>query len=285
MISTPKAVLYDADGNILVGQKVRAASVPVTMASDQPAIPVTFSEANAVTGVSSSIITLGGSTANTLVTMRATPYTEPAAAAQRSVASSSALDTAAGTGARSVLIRYYDGTGAGPFDETVVLNGTTPVNTVATDIRFIEAMFCPTVGSTGNNQGTITLYGSTGGAGGTVGSIGRGNIVTGIGDMRTLWCHHYSPVNTVCAFSTLVAGIQSGGSGTNGRFFLRVAKPLVANGAEVQIGDVLLIIGAFTRNFDFHQTSDGFLRAVGYCVPGVNNASVSMSFDWQETPV
>ena len=285
MISTPKAILYDANGNILVGQKPRAESVPVTMASDQPAIPVTFSEANAVTGVSSTILTLGGSTANSLVPMRATVYTEPASAAQRSISSSSALDTAAGTGARTVLIRYYNNLGMGPYEETVILNGTTPVNTVATDIRFIEFLYCPTVGSTGNNQGTITLFGSIAGGGGTVGTIGRGNIVTGVGDMRTLWCHHYSPLNTICAFSTLVAGIQSGGSGTYGRFFLRVAKPLVPNGAEVQIGDVLLIVGAFTRNFDFHQTSAGFLRAVAYCVPGVNNASVSMSFDWQETPV
>jgi hypothetical protein len=217
--------------------------------------------------------------------MRATAYTEPATAAQRSVVSSSALDSAAGTGARSVLIRYFNNVGAGPFEETVILNGTTPVNTVATDIRFIEAMYCPTVGSTGNNQGTISLYTGTGGSGTVIGSIGRGNVVTGIGDMRTQWCHHYSAAGFNCSFATVVAGIQSGGSGTNGRFFLRVAQPLVANGAEVQIGDVLLIIGAFTRSFDFHQVSAGFLRAVGYCVPGVNNATVSMAFDWQEVAV
>ena len=40
-IESPAAILYNADGTaVLVGQKVVADSIPVTMASDQPAIPV-----------------------------------------------------------------------------------------------------------------------------------------------------------------------------------------------------------------------------------------------------
>lgn len=268
-----------------VGQKLMTASVPVVVASDQAPIAVTFSTPSSYTGVSGAFLTLGGGTANTLQVMRATPYTEPAAAAQRSIASASANDTAAGTGARSVRITYFDGAGNGPLTETVTLNGTTPVNTVATNIRFIESMVVLTVGTGGTNAGVITLYGSTGGAGGTVGTIGTGNIVTGQGDLRTLWCHHYSPINTKVEFSTVVASIQSGGSGTNARFFLRVSLPLTANSADVPVGDILLLIGFATRSFDFHPNVNGFCRTTGYCVPGVNNATVSLAFDWQEVPV
>jgi hypothetical protein len=268
-----------------VGQKARTSSIPVTIASDQTPLSVTFSTSSSFTGVSGAILTFGGGTANTLQVMRATAYTEPTAAAQRSIASASVNDTAAGTGARTVRLVYFDGTGAGPFTEDLTLNGTTPVNTVATNIRFIENIFVITVGSGLTNAGVITLYGAIAGGGGVVGTIGTGNIVTGLGDLRTLWAHHYSPINTKVEFSTVVASIQSGGSGTYGRFFLRISLPLTANSADVPIGDVILAQGFVTRSFDFHPNIFGFVRSTGYCVPGVNNATASLAFDWQEVPV
>ena len=268
-----------------VGQKARTSSIPVTIASDQTPLSVTFSTISSFTGVSGAILTFGGGTANTLQVMRATAYTEPTAAAQRSIASASVNDTAAGTGARTVRLVYFDGTGAGPFTEDLTLNGTTPVNTVATNIRFIENIFVITVGSGLANAGVITLYGAIAGGGGVVGTIGIGNIVTGIGDLRTLWAHHYSPINTKVEFSTVVASIQSGGSGTYGRFFIRISLPLTANSADVPIGDVILAQGFVTRSFDFHPNILGFVRSTGYCVPGVNNATASLAFDWQEVPV
>jgi hypothetical protein len=151
-----------------VGQKAMVNSVPVAVASDQAPIPVTFTQALGRTGISSGGVVLGGSTANTLQVMRATTYTEPTSAAQRSLASASANDAAAGTGGRTVKITYYDGAGAGPLTETVTLNGTSAVNTVATNIQFIEKMEVVTVGSLGANAAAITLYGSTGGGGGVV---------------------------------------------------------------------------------------------------------------------
>lgn len=284
-LSTPKAILYDSNGEILVGQKLRSASVPVTMASDQPAIAVTFNQAGAFDGVSFGVKTLGGGTANTLQIMRATAYTEPAAAAQRSMASANAADTAAGTGARTVLITYYDGAGAGPFTTTVTLNGTTPVNTTATDIRFIEKMEVLTVGSGGANAGIITLFGGTAGGGGTVGTIGYGTVLGATGDNRTLWSHHYVAVDRTAKFSVLVGGIQSGGSGTNGQFFIRAVNPLVANSAEILVGDIILIIGAFERAFTFNPSVTGFARMTGYGIPGVNNTTMTCAFDWSETVI
>jgi hypothetical protein len=284
MISTPKAILYDVNGNVLVGQQTMAASVPVTMASNQPAISVTFTEGSSVTGVSSSIRTLGGATANTLIKMEATTYTEPAAQAQRSFSSASASDTAAGTGARTIRFTYFDNVGAGPFTEDVILNGTTAVNTVASDIRFVEKIFVLTAGSSGANAGVITMFNATGGGGGTLGTIGTANILTGVGDNQTLWAHHYTPANFIVQLATLVVSAQSGGSGTSARFFLRVAAPLVANSAEVLVNDIILTSGAFSRSFDFHTLISGFSRITGFAIPAVNNATLTLAFDWSESP-
>lgn len=268
-----------------LGQKTMANSTPVVLASDHSQVPVTFTQTNAVTGVSSANLLLGGGTAGTLQVLRSTPYTEPASAAQRSVGSSSANDTSAGTGARSVVVKYFDGAGDGPFEETVTLNGTTPVNTVATDIRFIESIRVETVGSGGANAGTITLYGSTGGAGGTIGTIAVGTVLAGVGDNTTLWAHHYVPTNWEVEVATLTATIQSGGSGTTGKFFLRVAHPLVANNADVPFDGVMLLSGSFRREYQFKTQIEGFARIVAYAIPGVNNTEISVAFDWSEVPL
>ena len=264
------------------GQQTMAASVPVVLASDQPPITVTFTPAGSRDGVSAGKIVLGGATTGTLNVMRSTAYNEPAAAAQRSISSASAADTAAGTGAHTVEITYYDGTGAGPFTETVTLNGTTFVATVATDIRFIEKMEVKTAGSGGVNAGVITLFVNNTGGGGTVGTIGVGNVVTSVGDNRTLWAHHYVATGQTAHFSVLVAGVISGGSATNGQLFLRKRSPLVANSAEVILGDIVLAIGAFTREFTFNPAVEGFAQIIAYGIPGTNNATLTASFDWSE---
>ena len=116
----------------------------------------------------------------------ASAYTEQSSNAQRSLVSSDATDASASTGARTVRITYYDASMVGPFTETVTMNGTTPVNTVATDICFIEKLEVVTAGSNGGNAGTISLMSATAGGGVTVGTIV-------VGDNETNWCHHYVP--------------------------------------------------------------------------------------------
>jgi hypothetical protein len=132
-----------------------------------------------------------GTSATTTVTIRASAYTPPGNNVQRSIKSSSANDTAAGTGARSVKITYFDASLNGPFTETITLNGTTAVNTVSTTMAFIEKMEVATVGSGGGNAGTLTLTTTTGGAGSTIGTVMAG-------DNRTFWTHHYVPVGKSC---------------------------------------------------------------------------------------
>ena len=115
--------------------------------------------------------------------VRATAYNEPLTNAQRSVSSSNASDAAAGTGARTVRITYYDQALNGPFVETITLNGTTAVNTVSNTICVVDKIEVIKVGSFGANIGVITLFLSTAGGGGALGSIA-------VGDSQTFWAHH-----------------------------------------------------------------------------------------------
>lgn len=153
-------------------------------------------------------INLGYTTTSnsTLTVIRASFYTQQTANAQRSLVSSSTLDAVAGIGAQSIKITYYDQTLAGPFIETVSLNGITAVNTVGTNICFIEKMECASVGSQLSNVGTITLTVSIGGAGGTIGTIPAGDGITN-------WCHHYVGLNRVMNIASVMGTIQGQNSG------------------------------------------------------------------------
>lgn len=68
------------------------------------------------------------------------------AGVQISVVSTSANDTAAGTGIRTLEIHYLDANLAEQI-ETVTMNGLVPVLTVATNIRFIQCMHMATFGT------------------------------------------------------------------------------------------------------------------------------------------
>lgn len=79
---------------------------------------------------------------------------------QCTLVSTSAQDSAAGTGAQQIDVHYLDATGAQKV-ETVTMNGTTPVNTIATNIRFIQYIHTQriTSGAIGNTTaGNITIY-------------------------------------------------------------------------------------------------------------------------------
>lgn len=165
-----------------------------------------------------------------------TTYTEQTTNAQRSVVSSSPLDTSAGIGAQQVTITYLDQTGAGPFTETLTLNGLVAVNTVNTNICFIEKMVITRVGSTGSNSGTISLRATTGGGGVTIGTIGSGHN-------RTYWAHHYVPINKT-GFIVCENYGHTGTTTSSGASFFITNKPIGVTGAvEVQVGDTTRLFG------------------------------------------
>ena len=226
-------------------------------------------------------------TANTLSSLRATTYTEQTTNFTGSVKSSSTNDTnSAGTGARSVIITYYDQTGAGPFTETVNLNGTTAVNLVNTNHCFIEKMVVATVGSTSSNQGTISLFTGSGGTGTTVGSIGVGNIVSigTVGDNRTLWSHHYVASGKTASILTISAGTNGNQSGV---VFLRVATPTTANSAEFQITEAIATVSAAGSSSVFRVAGAplqiaGPARITQYLVPNGSNTTFYGGFEYSE---
>jgi hypothetical protein len=161
--------------------------------------------------------------------IRSTTYTPQGANAQRSVKSSSANDAAAGTGARTVTINYLTAT----FElksETVTLNGVTGVNTVATDIAYIESMVVASVGSGGGNAGTIQIMTGLAGAGTAWGSIA-------IGDNQTFWAHHYVPSGVSCYLLSVsgAALAVAGQVNTN-----RVGNPSLTGLPQLQIGPTVV---------------------------------------------
>lgn len=76
---------------------------------------------------------------------------------QMTVVSESVNDTAGGTGIREVRMNYIEASGA-MATEDIVMAGTTPVNTVATDIRFVNDLHAIDLGSNGVAEDHIKIY-------------------------------------------------------------------------------------------------------------------------------
>jgi hypothetical protein len=223
---------------------------------------------------------------STQVSVEATTYTEQTSNAQRSIVSASANDTSAGTGARTVKITYLKVDGTGPFEETVTMNGTSAVNTTATDICFIEKMEVVTVGSTGTNAGIISLKASTGGGGATIGSIGTGSLAAG-GDGRTLWAHHYVPAGKVAHITSVTTGHGLNTSQGSGAVFHLKSLPIgVSNAIEQQISDFIHQYGQASSTPRLYGTAidvEGPARITAFLLPDAALTVVYLcSFDFFE---
>jgi hypothetical protein len=96
-----------------------------------------------------------GAVTNQIIWPDGTYLVPPASGLQMSLVSTSAQDGVGGTGIRSVELHYLDDALIERF-ETVVMNGLTPVLTVATNIRFIQCMHMIAFGSTKAAVGLIT---------------------------------------------------------------------------------------------------------------------------------
>lgn len=192
---------------------------------------------------------VAAATLNTVTNVRATTYVPQASAAQRSLVSSSASDAAAGTGARTVTINYLNNSMVLKQD-TVTLNGTTPVNTNATDIQFIESMVVATCGSNLANVGTITMDAGTGGTGGAMASIA-------IADNATFYAHHYVPAGVTCYIN------KHTGAGTlaSGRTYMVTFGDPRSTVPVQQIGDIIIHLAGGSEDHEYE---------VPLAVPGPN---------------
>jgi hypothetical protein len=215
-----------------------------------------------------------------LVPVRATTYVEQTTAGVvRSIASSSANDTAAGTGARTVKITYYDTAGAGPNTETLTLNGTTGVNTSATNICFIETIEVLTAGSGGANAGVISLYTAAAKGGSVFASIA-------IGDNQDFYCHHYVAAGKTCYITGLSVGHSGTVVGSGAVFTIKSQTVLVSNSIDRQISDFVRLYGqssTITRLWGTALVVPGFARIAAYVNPEGSTAVVYRSaFDYYD---
>jgi hypothetical protein len=219
------------------GQQASAESLPVVLATDQSAIDVnvlsTPSPSPEDSGFAFGQIQLA---AIAEVLLRKATYTEQTANAQRSVVSSSANDSSAGTGVRTVKITYFTATGTGPFEETITLNGTTAVNTVATNICFIDKMEAVTAGSGGVAAGNITVRSVTGGGGVAIKQISTG-------DLQSFDAVHYVATGQTLYVTGLSTGHNGTTVGSGARYRIRSQPINVANAPLRQVSDFVRLYG------------------------------------------
>lgn len=128
---------------------------------------------------------------------------------QMSFVSSSVNDAAAGTGLRTLLMSYIEHSTLAAKTEVITMNGTTPVLSVATNIRFINSLTMLTAGSGGKNAGTITV---------TNGGLTYGGIATG--RRVQMSAYRMVPAGKVFYPDTVFASSNSGAAATKAVFHL-----------------------------------------------------------------
>ncbi len=107
---------------------------------------------------------------------------------QMTVVSDSTSDTSAGIGIKTVRINYIDATGNEQYED-ITMNGTTPVNTVATNIRFVQDMHSLTVGTNGVAVGHLKIY--------KTGTVGLVYNMIAAGGNQSLVPHRMVPLGKI----------------------------------------------------------------------------------------
>lgn len=154
---------------------------------------------------------------------------------QLQIVSSSASDTAAGTGAQQVIIDYLTDP-ASPtkftrFTETVTMNGVTPVLTAATNISRIERVRVSRTGSGSVAAGNISIQ--------SVGGATTFELITS-GENITRTAVHFVPNGFMCIITDLLFGSNTEG----GVRFALTTVELDAAGDAVRIGQEEITIAA-----------------------------------------
>lgn len=253
----------------------------------QGPVPTTVVPNFAIPG--SAVGRAAGLSAGVLYPVRSTPYIEQTTQGQRSIRSTVASDTAAGAGARVVRLTYHNAICEGPFVEDITLNGTAWVNTVASDVCFIERVEVISVGASGSNDGVIEVNTLPAGAGVVFASIGRLSVYPGAGDNVTLYAHHYVPPTRKIRGYLVTTGIFASAGGGSAEAFVRGRNPTVAAADRpwTLISDVIQTVQGATvvRPYETSISAPGPLVIVGWTVPGKNGSTATLSFDYAEEPI
>lgn len=124
---------------------------------------------------------------------------------QLSIVSASAQDGPGGTGIRKVYLEYWDSDWVFR-SEVIDMNGLTEVNTAATDIYRIEALYAILTGIAGTAVGAITMSDVPAGA----------NVYAQIDQHRALFqrCLHYVAPGFYGVMPSVVASARTGGGVT-----------------------------------------------------------------------
>lgn len=220
---------------------VKAASTAAVAAD--PALVIAVSPNNVVSVASGSVSVAKGLVAGTtgwqggylstsslsILAIRASTYTPQASNFTATIVSSNTNDTSAGTAARTILITYYDQSMAGPFTETITMNGTSNVTSSNTNYCYIESILVVTAGSYATNQGNISLKN-----GGTT-------VATVLADEGKLnLAHHYVAAGKTC----FIRGLSLSSTAVNGSAILRIQNPITANGVSQQVGNFVRVMSS-----------------------------------------
>lgn len=185
------------------------------------------------------------------------------------VSSSDANDTAAGTGARTVLIRGINNNGE-EVTETVTLNGQTAVNTTKT-YTFIQQVTVLTAGSGKANAGTIYVGTGTVTAGVPAVpynaiSIGDNNSLTGAWTCPTGYTGYIT-------FGSIATGTENGANYMTGRL-----KVLGTDGLERTAAIVTFANGDFIYDFKYPVKITAGQRVTATVKSTADNEAVSCYF-------
>jgi hypothetical protein len=192
-------------------------------------------------------------------------YTFPAAASVLTVVSDDADDDAGDTGALTVTIEGLDANYE-PVSATVTMDGTNNVSTTGVSFLRVNRAYVATAGSTGTNEGTITIANS---APTTLASIAPG---AGIAEQ----CVYTVPAGkTAYIGSFMISSYNStAGAGTAGQIFVRPFGGAFLLATTVRIPGN----GAFTCGaeypFPVTEKSDIDFRAIA--LAGTSNVSAQL---------
>ena len=183
---------------------------------------------------------------------------QPPSNIQMQIVSSSINDTSAGSGAQEVDILYlpYEWSDEYSF-ETIVMNGTTPVNTVATNIYRIEDFF---ISKGSSADGNITLT-----------DIGAITTYAQIDQYTNFFqrCIHYVRTGYRCVVTDIVLGCI-----TNGGVVWRLFRTFTIHGNQTTRGRLSIEVADSTLNHAWEMpvsvcNPNGKRIAIGLAVSGI----------------